>query len=88
MNKAETIAGQIDALAALRAEKEQVKARINVSGQEIGKITQQILSPVPAATSGIVGIGSLVSNGIAVYQGIRLGTRILRSVLSIFHRRK
>ena len=34
MNKAETIAGQIDALAALRDEKAQVKLRINASGRD------------------------------------------------------
>ena len=51
MNKAETIAGQIDALAALRDEKAQVKLRINASSQRLGQIAQRITEPIPSATS-------------------------------------
>ncbi|MEE1214331.1 MAG: hypothetical protein U0L04_05060 [Bacteroidaceae bacterium] len=87
MNKAESIAGQIDALAALREEKAQVKLRINASSQRLGQIVQRITDPIPSTTS-VFSIGSLVSNGVAIYQGVRLGTRLLRSITSIFHRKK
>ena len=87
MNKAESIAGQIDALAALREEKAQVKLRINASSQRLGQIVQRITDPTPSTTS-VFSMGSLVSNGIAIYQGVRLGTQILRSITSIFRRKK
>ncbi len=87
MNKAESIAGQIDALAALREEKAQVKLRINASSQRLGLIVQRITDPIPSTTS-VFSMGSLVSNGIAIYQGVRLGTRLLRSITSIFRRKK
>lgn len=87
MNKAESIAGQIDALAALREEKAQVKLRINASSQRLGHIVQRITDPIPSTTS-VFSMGSLVSNGIAIYQGVRLGTRLLRSITSIFRRKK
>ena len=87
MNKAESIAGQIDALAALREEKAQVKLRINASSHRLGQIVQRITDPIPSTTS-VFGMGSLVSNGIAIYQGVRLGTRLLRSITSIFRRKK
>lgn len=87
MNKAEQIAGQIDALSALRAEKAQMKSRINASGQRINRLGQQILSPLPATTSGLFSMGSLVSNGLAIYQGIRMGSRLFRAVTSVFRRK-
>ena len=87
MNKAESIAGQIDALAALREEKAQVKLRINASSQRLGQIVQRITDPIPSTTS-VFSMGSLVSNGIAIYQGVRVGTRLLRSITSIFRRKK
>ena len=87
MNKAESIAGQIDALAALREEKAQVKLRINASSQRLEQIVQRITDPIPSTTS-VFSMGSLVSNGIAIYQGVRLGTRLLRSITSIFRRKK
>lgn len=87
MNKPEQIAGQIDALSALRAEKAQVKGRIDASARRITRLGQQILSPVPATATGLFSMGSLVSNGLAIYQGIRMGSRLFRAVTSLFRRK-
>lgn len=87
MNKAETIAGQIDALAALREEKAKVRLRIKASNKRLSEIAQRIADPIPSASS-VCSMGSWVSNGIAIYQGVRLGTRLLRSITSIFRRRR
>ncbi len=87
MNKSEQIAGQIDALSALRAEKAQVKSRLDASARRINQLGRQILSPVPATATSLFSMGSLVSNGFAIYQGFRMGSRMLKAVTSIFRRK-
>ncbi len=87
MNKSEQIAGQIDALAALRAEKAQVKSRLDASARRINQLGRQIITPIPATATGLFSMGSLLSNGFAIYQGIRMGSRMLRAVTSVFRRK-
>ena len=51
MNKADRIAGQIDALQALREEKARILKQLHKAGAEIGHTTNDIFKPLPQAES-------------------------------------
>lgn len=87
MNKAELLAGQIDALAALRAEKARVRARIHASGQRLGQMGQQMISPT-SAEGKLVSVGHILSSGMAVYQGLRMGARVMGYIGKMWRRRR
>ena len=88
MNKADRIAGQIDALQALREEKSRIRRRINEAGAEISHTTTDIFKPLPQAENRFFTFSNLVSNGLAVYQGIRMGSSFVHAVMGLFRKRR
>jgi hypothetical protein len=79
MNKADQILLHSDVLQALRQEKLLVRQEIKKSSESITRTTQHIFSPVPAASKKATGLGKIISNGIAIYQGFK----IVRSFMSV-----
>ncbi len=86
MNKADQINSQIDALAAIRHEKELVRAQLRQSNKKISAVSQRIFEPVPATSNRIIGASRLVSNGLAIYEGLRMGSGFIRAVRTFFRR--
>ena len=86
MNKADQINNQIDALAAIRQEKERVRAQLRQSNKKISAVSQRIFEPVPATSNRIIGASRLVSNGLAIYEGLRMGSGFIRAVRTFFRR--
>ena len=88
MNKAEQINCQIDALEAIRREKEHIRSQLRQSNKKINAVSQRIFEPLPATSNRIVGVSRLVSNGLAVYEGLRMGSGFIRAVRTFFHRQQ
>ena len=47
-----------------------------------------IFKPLPQAENRIFTFSNLVSNGLAVYQGIRMGSSFVHAVLSLFRKKR
>jgi hypothetical protein len=88
MNRTDQITKQIDALAALREEKARVLSQLRKSGRNINTVSQRIFEPVPATSNRILGLTHLVSNGLAIYEGLRMGTGFVRAARAFFRRRR
>ena len=88
MNKSDQITRQIDALAALRSEKERVLVKLRKSGRNITSVSQRIFEPVPTTSNRILGVTRLVSNGLAIYEGLRMGNGFIRAVRTFFRRKR
>ncbi len=87
-NQSEQITSQIDALAAIRQEKERILRELRGSTRQITAVSQRIFEPLPNTSNRIVGVSRLVSNGLALYEGLRMGTGFVRAVRSMFGRRR
>jgi len=88
MNKSDQITSQIDALAAIRQEKQKVLKELRSSGKKITAVSQRIFEPVPTASNRIMGVSHLVSNGLAIYQGLRMGSGFIKAVRTFLRRRR
>lgn len=88
MNKAELITRQMDALQALRDEKTRTLKQIKASEAAITRTTAEIFRPLPQAENRIFSFGNLMSNGLAVYQGIRMGSSMVRALLTLFKKKR
>jgi hypothetical protein len=88
MNNTPSISSQIDALKALHESKMQVKKELKVSKANIKYKVQGIISPAKTAKKNTTRIGQLVSNGLAIYEGVRLGLSIISAFRSIFGRKR
>ena len=88
MNKTSHISSQIDALKALRENKLQIKKELNASKANIKYKGQGIISPAKTVKKNTTRIGQLVSNGIAIYEGIRLSMSIISACRSLFGRKR
>lgn len=74
---------QQDALAAIRTQKADVKKRIRTSAATIRITTHDLFTP-PKASNKMERFMNLIDQGIAVYDGIMLGMRVVRNVRRIF----
>lgn len=88
MNDTFHISSQIDALKALRESKLQVKKELKASKANIKYKVQGIISPAKTVKRNTTRIGQLVSNGLAIYEGIRLGMSVISAFRSLFGRRR
>lgn len=88
MNDTLHISSQIDALKALRESKLQVKKELKASRANIKYKVQGIISPAKTVKRNTTRIGQLVSNGLAIYEGIRLGMSVISAFRSLFGRRR
>ena len=88
MNDTLHISSQIDVLKALRESKLQVKKELKASKANIKYKVQGIISPAKTVKRNTTRIGQLVSNGLAIYEGIRLGMSVISAFRSLFGRRR
>lgn len=76
-----------DALAELRLRKERVIKDIQASKARMSDAIHEIVAPAPKAQGKIQGVNQLVSNALAVYEGIRIGVSIISAIRSLFGKR-
>lgn len=81
-----TQTAQQDALAAIRARKAEVGGRIRESSAAIKATTRELFAP-PKAGNKMERFMNLVEQGIAMYDGVMLGMRVMRNVRRIFRRK-
>ena len=87
-NLSDHITSQIDALAAIRQEKQRVLQQLKGSGRQITTVSQRIFEPVPTTSNRILGVSRLVSNGVAIYEGLRMGSGFIKAVRTLLRRRR
>lgn len=73
-----------DVLLALKAEKEKVRKQLRLSRNRMSGTMHEVFGPVPATTNKVQGISRLVSNGMAIYEGLRIGASFIRATRSLF----
>ncbi|MBO7067293.1 MAG: hypothetical protein J6W52_01230 [Bacteroidaceae bacterium] len=88
MTNTPNISSQIDAFKALRESKLQVQKELNTSKKQLQGKIQNFFAPLPEARKNTTRISRLVSNGLAIYEGIRLGASIISAFRSIFGRKR
>lgn len=76
-----------DALAELRLRKEQVIKDIQVSKARMSDAIHEIVAPAPKAQGKLQGVNQLVSNALAVYEGVRIGVSIVSAIRGLFGKR-
>lgn len=82
------ISSQPDARKALQESKMQIQKELRASGKRLHEKVQNMLSPLPEAHNRTTRISRIVSNGLAAYEGIRLGLSIISAFRSIFGRKR
>ena len=88
MTNSSQISSQIDALKALRESKLQVRKELRASKANIMYKVQGIISPAKETRKNTNNISRLVSNGFAIYEGLRLGISIISAFRSLFAKRR
>lgn len=79
-----------DILMALRYEKEALQKEILASRQSMSAKLHDLSAPLAESHSRVEGFSGFVSKGLTIYQGIRIGMKvvsILRTMLGRKHRR-
>ena len=79
---------ETDILQILRREKHKVRKELQRSEQKMSEETRTLFAPVPKAASRFQLVSGLASNGMAIYQGVRIGTGLIRAVSTLFRRKK
>ena len=76
-----------DALAALRERKREVRAKIEKSKLLMALTTKAMYTP-PKATNRIEALMNMVDQGMAIYDGVMIGMRLMQGFKRVFgHRR-
>lgn len=88
MTNMPNISSQIDALKALHESKLQIKKELNASKDRLRSKVQNIIAPLPDAHKKTTRISRIVSNGLAIYEGIRLGVSVISAFRSLFGKRR
>ena len=73
-----------DILAALQQRKVATEKKLKVSRQRIMNDANQLWAPLPKSTSRAQRISHLVSNGLFIYNGIRVFAQIYSATRSLF----
>ncbi len=75
-------------MAALRQRKAAVKKQLQENSAYIRTTTKKMFGPPPQATSKIGSFINLLEQGVAVYDGVMMGMRVVRNLRRIFGKRR
>lgn len=75
-------------IAALQTNKAKLKKEIKASKARMSGIMHEIVAHAPKATSRIQGVGQIVSNTMAIFEGVRIGLSIISAVRGMFGRKR
>lgn len=84
MTNTPNISSQNDALKALRESKLQIRKELKASKKQLRSKMQHFIAPAPDAHKKTVRISRLISNGFAIYEGVRLGVSVISAFRSLF----
>ena len=82
------ISSQLDAFKALQERKLQIRKELNASKVQFRSKVQGFITPLPDTHKKTTRISQLVSNGFAIYEGIRLGVSFISACRSLFGRKR
>jgi len=88
MTKYDQIINSPDILVSLRQEKAILRKKLRRSSGKMSGTTHQIFAPVPRAKTKAQGISQFVSNGIAIWEGIRIGMGLIAALRGFFGGRR
>ena len=77
-----------DILVALQQRKKATGRKLKASRQRIIETASQFWSPLPKTTSRAQSISRIVSNGVFIYNGIRIFANVLSTMRMLFDHRK
>lgn len=79
---------EMDILQALSNEKKRLSKEIKKSQTRLTNSAREIFEPLPKAGNRFMSVGHLVGNGMAIYEGVRMGTGFIRALCTMFRRRR
>lgn len=77
-----------DILAALQRRKRTKKRELKKARQEILLAAQQLASPLPRAKEKAQSVNQMITRGVMVYKGLRLGISAYKSIRNLFGKRR
>lgn len=77
-----------DALSALGIHKSHLKEQIQTSKDKMYDMVCGMVAPVPKTTNRIQGVGQIVSNVLAIYEGVRIGLGVITAIRGTFRRKR
>lgn len=77
-----------DALTLISRRKQLLSKEIEASRGRMSELMHEIVAPAPKARNKAQGISQLVSNGMAIYEGIRIGMSIISAFRTLFGKRR
>ena len=83
-----SISSQYDAFKALQEIKSQTRKELKVSRIRLQSKVQNFIAPIPDTHRKTTQISRIVSNGFAIYEGLRLGISFISAFRSIFARKR
>lgn len=85
MNK---ISASKDVLCTISKHKKALRNEIAVSQEFISDTVQAIISPVTQINGKGHQVSQIISRGMVIFEGVRIGLRLVRSIRSLFGKRK
>lgn len=83
-----SISSQHDVFKALQEKKSQTRKELKASRFRLQNKVQSFIAPLPDTHRKTTQISRIVSNGFAIYEGIRLGLSFISAFQSIFGRKR
>lgn len=71
-----------------KAEEANLQEEIHASRARMSATLHEVVSPMPKTKSKAQGIGRLISNGMAIYEGMRIGMSIISAFRTLFGKRR
>ena len=88
MTEISQISSQIDVLKALHDSKLQIRKELKASKANIKYKVQGIISPNKSTKHSTNSISQFISNGVAIYEGVRLALNVISVFRSLFGRKR
>ena len=79
---------EMDILQALSNEKKRLSKEIKKSQDRLTNSAREIFEPIPKAGNRFMSVSNLVGNGMAIYEGVRMGAGVIRALSTMFRRRR
>lgn len=86
MTLAQEILSQPDVFLAIRQKRAAKKAELNLIQQNLAKVIEGAISPMPRATNRIEYAMQIARNVFNIWQGINMGLKIVRGFRSAFRK--
>lgn len=75
-----------DPFAQIHKEKRKLRKEIKQCRESIASQARQMVSPIPQTVSKMQHASSLISRGLAIIEGVRMGMKVARTMRSLFNK--